>query len=320
MKKNMWTRNLLVLACALTVTALGCDALSGIKEYFKGKKSDNAAAPASQNNAPMAAQPASPTGPAVMTSSTLVRVGNWAMTIDEFNDRLKALKEVVPEFDINDINAKKMILEELVRQQLLVEDAQKNGLDQQKDFTAAMDEFRRTLLVREVARKLTEGITVTDEEAQKFYDDKKDLLIEPGEWHVREIVVADQLKANELSVQILKGDTAFADIAKQNSTSKSAANGGDLGFLKDTEITFPEMVNALLPLKVGEVSSPFKGPNGYYIVKVEEKKGGAPLEFSKIKEDIKQNQKLLKQQQAVLDYIEKLKQSTKIETQEKLLE
>jgi parvulin-like peptidyl-prolyl isomerase len=104
----------------------------------------------------------------------------------------------------------------------------------------------------------------------------------------------------------------------QYSTSASSAQGGDIGFI--SEVPFPQMASPLLALDEGGVSGVFNGPDGYYIVKLEEKKGGEQIDFDAIKEEIVQNQLLIKQQQAILYYIERLKQTTKVETNKELLE
>jgi parvulin-like peptidyl-prolyl isomerase len=110
----------------------------------------------------------------------------------------------------------------------------------------------------------------------------------------------------------------FAETAKTRSTGKTAVSGGDLGFI--TQEPFPQMGEALLPLEVGGISDVFKGPDGFYIVKLEEKKAGAQLTFEEIKEDIIQGQTVLKQQQAILDHLDRLKAKIKIETNERLIQ
>ena len=214
------------------------------------------------------------------------------------------------------MDAKKLVLETLVRQQLLVSEAEKVGLTNQKDIQAAVEEFRRTLIVQEIVKNLVRDIKVSDEEASAFYEAQKAVLVEPAQWHLCSIIADSQLKANELSTQLLQG-ADFAEIAKQNSIGDNAAQGGDLGFI--SEAPFPEMQNAVASLNAGEISSVFKGPQGFYIVKVEEKKDGAPIPFEEIKKDIIENQLMLKQQQVILDYVEKLKGQTKVEIREDLL-
>jgi peptidyl-prolyl cis-trans isomerase C len=323
---NMITRKGVVVFAASLFWATfitGCDFINTVKEYFQGTETTEPSQPSPAEKSASAPKEAGvPVEVGVkakeepLPGNFLARVGKWAITPEEFRERLNAIKEAVPEFDVDNLEAKKLVLEELVRQQLLVQEAEQSGLANQKDIKAAVEEFKRTLIVQEAARRLVEGLHVTDDEAKAFYEEKKDLLVEPPQWHVRAVIVDSQLKANELMVELLKG-ADFAEMAKQHSIGKSAAQGGDLGFM--TEAPFPEMANALLPLNPGDLSSVFKGPEGYYIVKLEEKKEGSPLPFEKIKEEIVQDQMLRKQQKVILDHIEQLKKTTTVEIKEERL-
>ncbi|MCA9406417.1 MAG: peptidyl-prolyl cis-trans isomerase, partial [Candidatus Omnitrophica bacterium] len=120
-----------------------------------------------------------------------------------------------------------------------------------------------------------------------------------------------------LLTEILNG-ADFAMKAKENSKGPTAAAGGDLGFL--TEDPFPEMVEAILSLGEGEVSNVIKGPDGFYIVKLTEKTGGRPIPYEEVKEEIFQDRLLFKQQQAILDHLEKLEAEFSVQINEELLQ
>ncbi len=286
----------------LAVSCFGCDKLKSLSDYLPFKKSTSKV----QTTAPAAGEPA----------NLLAKVGSWTLTLDEFNEKLKGLKEAVPDFNGEDLESKKLVLEELVRQELLIQDAESRGISQEKDIKEAVKEFKNTLLIREVVSKLTGSIEVTDAEAQDYYNQNKEAFADPTEWHVREIVVSTQDEAKEIQIQLLQG-ADFAATAQTRSKSASAASGGDLGFI--TEFKFPQMQSAVTALEVNNISSVFKGPDGYYIVKLEEKKGGQPKEFSEVQTDIKDGLTLIKQQQAVLKYIDELKAKTTVMTHEELL-
>lgn len=321
-------KNLLGLALTgLMVAGLaGCDNFASVK----GNK-NNDSAPAQQQaaqtspSAPPAAQAsqpkpqpvaAKPAEPKPLAANEIARVGDWRLTVDEFNQRLDALREVMPDLDVRNPEAKKLILDELVRQQLLVTYAEEAGISKDKDIAAAIEEFRRTLLVREVALRLTENVKVSDAEAREFYEQRKDQILEPTEYHVREIVIKDKVKANEVLVDVLKG-TDFAELARNNSESATAKNGGDLGYI--TQEPFPEMAEQILALEVGESSNVFKGPDGFYIIKLEDTRGGGSIPFEDIKQDIVSSQMLLKQQEVILEQIEKIKEKTPVEVRVELL-
>jgi len=293
---------------SVNIALIGCDKIPFLSKYFPSKMEENK--PATETSTAPASPAPAAKGP------VLARVNQWVLTPEEFKEKLAGLKEAMPEYNVDDLESKKLVLEELVRQELLIQDAEKKGMANQKEIVEAVNEFRRTLLVREVALKLTENISVDDTEAQNYYNENKNLFAENTEWQIREMVVPSQTEANEILIELLKG-ADFATMATERSKSASAAKGGDLGWL--SQFPFPQMESAAATLEKGSLSSVFKGPEGYYIVKLEDKKGGTPRDFAGVKEEIKQGLTLLKQQQEVLKYIEKLKSEAKVEIDETLL-
>ncbi len=251
-----------------------------------------------------------------LPKNAVARVGNWTLTEEQFGERLKLLKEGLPDFDPNKPGNKEAVLNELVRQQLLVRDAEDTGIAEKKDIVDAVEDFRRTLLVQELANRLTKDVVATEKDAQKYYDENKELFIEPIQWKVSEIVVADEAAAKAVLVQVLQGGV-FADIAKAQSKGKTAPAGGELaGF---TKAPFAAMQTAIASLDVGATSNVFKGPEGFYIVKVDGKKGGAAKPFAEVKADVISGLTLRKQQEAILGHIDSLAKKIKVEVNKDLL-
>ncbi len=305
---------------AFLIGITGCDKIQAfLGDYFPSlKQAEKTKASTSQiqtvQKQKKRTEKVNPLGP-----KDLARVGNWTLTIDEFKERMKNLAQIDPTIDPNKPEYQKIILEELIRQQLLLEDAEKSGLANSKKIRQAVEDVRRSLIVQEMISKLTEGVAPTDDEVLKYYNENKNkdpLFTEPVSWHVREIVVPTQQEANDILVELLKG-ADFAEMAKEHSKAKNAAKGGDLGFI--TEPPFPQMAAQLAVLDAGGLSGVFKGPDGFYIIKVEEKKGGKAKPFEEVRDQIKQGLTYLKQQQAVLNYIDKLKEKIPVEVNESLL-
>lgn len=323
--KRISPHHFVFIAIVLTLSVWGCSKASAVPDK---KDSQATVTPPAQptNPTPVATQAPTPTpAPAVAASTStpsdsavIASVGSWKVTVGEFNDRLKALKEAVPQFNTEDKENKKLVLEELVRQALLVIDAESKGLDKEKDVKGAIEEFRRTVLVREQARRVAENVQVTPEDIQKFYDENKERLVKPIEYKVREIVVDTQVKANEVLLEVLKG-ADFGEMAKAHSKGKTAADGGLLEPFNEKNTPPPAIAAELLKLNAGETSQVFKGPDGFYILKLDAKTGGEQIPLDDLRKDIEQNQKLAKQQQAILDYIAKLKETIKVETHEELI-
>lgn len=76
-------------------------------------------------------------------------------------------------------------------------------------------------------------------------------------------------KAEEVLVQVRKGEEKFEDLAKQFSEDSSAGEGGDLGYF-GRGIMVKEFEEAAFNLNPGEVSDLVQTKYGYHIIKVEE--------------------------------------------------
>jgi peptidyl-prolyl cis-trans isomerase SurA len=63
----------------------------------------------------------------------------------------------------------------------------------------------------------------------------------------------------------MQGGAPFPTIARQFSQSPSAANGGDIGWVHEGQLS-PELNDALKKLAVGGVSPPIRSAGGYYIL------------------------------------------------------
>lgn len=299
-KKSTVVLSTLILMVGLN----GCDLINPPKkETKKAKPAEVAQQPKVEDNAPL-------------TKDVIARVGTWVLTTEQFDQRLKLLKEGLPEFDANKPGSKEAVLNELIRQQLLVKDAEAQGIGDQKDVTEAVEDFRRTLLVQDLASKVTKDVVATEKDAQDYYAQNKDLFVDPIQWSVREIVVADEVTAKGLLVQVLQGGD-FGEIAKTQSKGKTAATGGVLPVF--TKPPFDALGTAIASLEVGATSAVVKGPEGYYIVKVDGKKGGAMKAFAEVKADLISGLTLRKQQEAILQHIDELASKTKVEINKDLL-
>ncbi len=285
----------------------GCDIINPKKPQPKASAAvskTEASSPAADDNQPL-------------SNDVIAKVGGWTLTADEFNQRLSLLKESLPTFDPNKPGTKEAVLNELIRQQLLVKDAEDAGIGQSKDIADAVEDFRRTMLVQELANRLTKEVKVTELDAQKYYNDHKEDFILPVQWKVREIVLADESAAKNVLVLVLQGGN-FADIAKAQSKGKTAADGGALKTF--AKAPFSAMQTAITNLDAGGTSSVFKGPdNNYYIVHVDEKKGGEIKQYSDIKADLIAALTTRKQQQTVLEHINQLAEKNKVKVNQNLI-
>jgi len=311
----MFSKRFVIIGISMLLSLPACDNLDKIREKISSS--------VGQKHAPVAASPAAQKAaevtslaPAQDEGNDLVQVDGWRLSKEAFDEKINALKQAFPDFNTGDRMAVRQILDRLIEQRLFVAEAERRGLDKDKNFLMAMEEFRNNILLQMVVGKISEGLTVSDQEVEEYYKANVTLFVNDGQWRVREIVVPTEEEANGIATALAQGGD-FAQLARDKSQGATAAEGGDLGFL--TQFTFPEMASAVLALNVGSVSRPVPGPAGYYIFKLEEKKGGEPMSLELIREPLKEELLRGKQEQAAMAFLEELRKKATININENLL-
>jgi peptidyl-prolyl cis-trans isomerase C len=257
-----------------------------------------------------------------VTGPVVAKVNNMPITLEDLNEEINSYNSLLaannrPEAKITTRDQKVDYLKnEMVRRLILYQEALDRGIDREAEVVKALEKTKMDLLVVELLRQETGKIDVNSKEIEDYYNTYKEQLKEPEERQIREVVVSNEQEAKDIMIQLLQGGD-FATLAKERSISASAKNGGDLGFVKKGEkgVQFDEVAFSDT-LEAGRISSIFKGPDGYYILKLEGKRGGKQRSLSEMWDDIKKGLTFLKQQKAIDDLIGKLSRVSKIEVYE----
>ncbi len=155
------------------------------------------------------------------------------------------------------------------------------------------DEMKRNKLFKQLEDDFRKEIKISDEEAQKFYEQHKKMFIKPERVEVEHILIKTsksdskeelEKKKKELEKireRILKGEK-FETLAKNFSDCPSRKNGGYLGIIQKGQ-TVPEFEQMAFSSKEGEISPVFKTQFGYHILKVIKKYPYEQVPFEKAK-------------------------------------
>lgn len=124
-------------------------------------------------------------------------------------------------------------------------------------------EYRKIVFAVISPEDIAKWTDVSDEDAKKLFEQRKDQLGTPEKRQIQQIVFPNVAEA-QAARERLVGGMSFEDLGKERGLSPSDV---DLGLVTKSSLE-PAVGNAAFALPVGEISQPIQGPIGVSIVKV----------------------------------------------------
>jgi len=227
-----------------------------------------------------------------------------------------ALKNPQVQFDTLPKDKQKDILNRLVEQKLLSQNAIKTDAIKDPIYIETLRNLKQDLALQVWVQNQSKAIKITDKEMKKFYDNNKQLFKIKAQLKARHILLKDKETAQKL-ISILNKSTdlksKFIQLAKEKSTGPSGANGGDLGWF-ELEAMVPNFSNSANKLKVNSITqNPVKTQFGYHIIYLEDKKIASTIKFEDAKFDIRQKIGQEELIRTIQTLVNKLKKEAKIQ-------
>ena len=199
------------------------------------------------------------------------------------------------------------VREELIRRELLVQEAKKAGIDKKPDIAAQAEAARQAVLIRTYVQQYVEKHPITDAQLQANYDKLK-AQVGGTEYKTRHILVKDKAEAQAI-IDKLKSGEKFEDLAKQSTDPGSKDNGGDLGWSAPGAYVKP-FADALTALKKGEYTeTPVESQFGHHVILLEDTRPTTFPSFEEIKPRLIQQA----QTQEVTRMVDELRAKAKVE-------
>ena len=240
-----------------------------------------------------------------MENKVLANVGGIAVTQSEVEEMIATFMQRGQNLD--NPQGRKMILEQLIANKLFLLDAQKNMYEYSADFKAQMKKIKEDMLINYAMTKVIEAVKpVTDEEAEKFYEENKDNFTKGESVDASHILVDSEEKAVELLEKIKAGEISFEDAARENSSCPSGQNGGSLGEFTKGQMV-PEFDEAVFKMETGAIEGPVKTQFGYHLIKLNARNEAKTYAFDEVKAQISDIALNDKRQKAVQSKINQLK-------------
>ncbi|HET7876275.1 MAG TPA: peptidylprolyl isomerase [Methylomirabilota bacterium] len=173
-------------------------------------------------------------------------------------------------------------------------------------------------VTRLISRKVGQRVTVTEKEIDRYLAENREKLETGLEFHARHILflpeagkgadgwAAARRKADEVYALIVDSQD-FGELARKYSEDGSAKDGGNLGKLKRGELA-PDIEKAILSLKPGETSPPFRSQVGWHLFHLDAAEGLSGEALTQARSQIRDILYRQKYEGRLKDYLAELKQ------------
>lgn len=203
-------------------------------------------------------------------ATELAKINQSVITLEEFN---KKYNENLKFFQLKQ-PTKAAVLDEMIKRELAIQEAKKQGLHQKAEVKERMDTVLYYALLEHNLTTEYEKISVSDEEAKAYYDKNPELrtshifvAVAPNATEAEQKAALERIQRVNAE-HVLPGKMSFAEIAQRFSDGPAAAVGGDIDYQSKERVdpTYYETAKNLgTP---GKISGIIRSRFGYHIIKL----------------------------------------------------
>jgi peptidyl-prolyl cis-trans isomerase C len=197
------------------------------------------------------------------------------------------------------------VREELIRREILSQEAGKKGFDKKAEVQAQMEMAKQAILIRAYLQDFVKANPVTDADLKKEYETIKSRMGDK-EYKPRHVLVETEDQAKSIIAK-LQGGSKFEDLAKESRDPGSKERGGDLGWSNPGMFVKP-FSEAMVKLEKGKyTTSPVKSDFGYHVIMLDDVRALQSPGYDEVKPQLQQRLQQQKVEKHVLDLRSKAK-------------
>src|SRR4051812_23271447 len=297
-------------------------------------------------------------------NNDVITRGDLQREKEQLQQEIKQAK--VPNPDELFAEKEKDVLKEKIDQLLLIQRGRDMGINADAELIKRLDELRKNaglstleelekaaeqqgvnyedwklnmknqIITRKVIQaEVGQHLTMTHEDAEKFYEAHKAELTRPEQVKISEILIptevtvadaapvpmpeADVAKQKAKADQALadiRGGKSFEEVAKQVSSGPTAAQGGDLGLFKRGVLAKELEQKTFDQMKPGEVSDIIRTKQGFVVLKVTQHEAAGVPPLKAVQQQVENGLYYEKLQPALRAYLTKLREEAFIDYKE----
>jgi peptidyl-prolyl cis-trans isomerase C len=199
------------------------------------------------------------------------------------------------------------IREDLVRRELIAQEAERKAYDKKPDVVSQMALTRQNVLIGAYLQDYVKSHPVTDDMLKAEYETLRKTLGDK-EYKTRHILVDGEDEAKAIIAKLKAGEK-FEELAKQSKDPGSRERGGDLGWANQAAYVKP-FSDAMVALEKGKVTeTPVRSQFGWHILQLEDTREMKAPPLDEIKPQLTQRM----QQQMIEKHVLDLQAKAKVE-------
>lgn len=176
------------------------------------------------------------------------------------------------------------VLNELIDQKLMAQEAQRRGLENDPVSIRRLEMARERILGNLLVESLV-AQEVTDESIDRMYEEQVRLQQSNDEVAIAHILVETRDQAEALLAKISRGASFESLVVNNSRDTATRMEGGNLGYVLPNEQPEPFPV-IIANTREGEVSEPFESERGWHILKVKDRRTQAPMTRDEMRPEI----------------------------------
>ena len=326
-------RGVWLAVLALAVSSVGCDRISRL---FGGDKPE-AASSSTAHSVVSLADP-----------GVLAMVNGKPVLSETFRNRVKALPEENPNGFSTEVGSGRVVLrrpksteerhillDELLKEEVLVQDAMNLGLDRDAAVKPQLEDARRLVLLKALISRLIDSVEVTPQEVKAQYDAYPAAYQVPERIRITYLATPSLSEAEQVRQRVLDGG-GIMEIGKTLPAAETRASASGTGWYmralakqlqalsgerSEDGMMPPQLEAVTFALEPSQLSQPVKGlDNRYYLFRLEERTAAKQKPIAEVWDQINTSLKLQKQQKQLQEYMDNVWKKAVIERNDERLE
>jgi peptidyl-prolyl cis-trans isomerase C len=240
------------------------------------------------------------------TAGTVATVNGKAITDEDLSAAVSTLPQYQKDIAMKDPNARKQLIQDLVDQELMVQDATAKKIEATKEYKEAFNNSRKQVLINTLVQKQLSP-RITEASVKDFYNKNKSRY-STDEVHAQHILLSTNKEAEEILSEVKRPGVDFQKIAETRSKDPSAKNTrGDVGYFSRTMFD-QAFTDAAFGANAGDIVGPIKTAFGWHVIKVVDRRAGKVLDFVEVEQRVRADL----QRELLRNYVMELRKKAKV--------